>query len=163
MISDSGLWKVVFRDGNESNYGNIKAITIYKDNTGRKRVASGSADDRESSASLRNELIKNDITQKRAWGEVSDKMERYLITKYGNNIAIPNTFTSDLLPHKEVILFDDGYHYARKLGDHYHAKVLVGYTSDKQLNKKIEDSKTTKYVPLSDKIKDKVNQLNNRE
>jgi len=118
LIDDSGLWKLVTRDGK------ITAFRIYKDKFGRKAIATATDGTIRGKKDL--DLIsKQDFTRQQSWGEVSDKAEKYMI-KMGAT-PVKNIYAKLLLPGKDITLDDDGYHYYRKIGDKVIRKVIVGF------------------------------------
>jgi hypothetical protein len=118
LIKDSGMWKIVIRDGK------ITAFQIYKDAFGRKAIAfatNGTAQGKKDLSSL----TKQDSSRQQSWGEVSDAAEKYMI-KMGAT-PVKNIYAKLLLPGKDIKLDDDGYHYYRKIGDKVIRKLIVGF------------------------------------
>lgn len=149
LINDSGMWKVVFRGGSDSEWGIPTAVGIYKDKLGRKRTAIGSEDSRQGSRDARKQLIKGDSEQNRAWGEVSGNMETHLLNNYGSTIFIPAKFAQEILNKNIIEIDDDGYHYIRNLKGTPHKKILWGVVDDDELVKKIARAKEDNpYIPL---------------
>lgn len=118
LINDSGLWKLVTRNGQ------ITAFRIYKDKFGRKAIATATDGTKQGKKDL-NLLSKQDFSRQQSWGEVSDKAEAYMI-KMGAT-PVKNIYAKLLLPGKDIKLDDDGYHYYRKIGDKVIRKVIVGF------------------------------------
>lgn len=118
LINDSGLWKLVKRDGK------VTAFRIYKDKFGRKGIATAS-DGTERGKRDIILLSKQDLEMKRGWAEVSDKAESFM-TKLGGK-PVSNKYAKLLLPGKDITLDDDGIHYYRKIGDKVIRKVIVGF------------------------------------
>jgi hypothetical protein len=109
--------KAVKRDGK------ISSMNMYKDQHGRKSVASAT----DTSTQGKKDFIKTkdeDNKQKRAWGEVSGAVE-HLQKKLGVP-SIPSSRTKELID-KDVNKHDDGYHYDRKIGAEHHTKVMMGH------------------------------------
>ena len=118
LMYDSGLWKIIKRNGH------ITAFRIYKDAFGRKGIATASDGTIRGKKDL--DLITNqDIEKKRSWSEVSDKAEGYMI-RHGA-VPVSNTYARMLLPGKEITLDKDGIHYFRKIKGEVHRKVIVGF------------------------------------
>lgn len=109
--------KAVKRDGR------ITAVQLYKHRHGRKIIAAGT----DGTPQGKSDFIKinsDDHTQKRAWGEVSGKVE-HLMKKAGHP-AVSNKHASHLTG-KPVGIHDDGEHYNRMIGDHEHTKTILGH------------------------------------
>ena len=118
LINDSGLWKIVKRNGK------VTAFRIYKDKFGRKGIATAS-DGTERGKKDINLITKQDLEMKRGWSEVSDKAEGYM--KKMGAVPVSNKYVKLLLPGKDIKLDDDGFHYYRKIGDKVIRKVIVGF------------------------------------
>lgn len=109
--------KAVKRDGK------ITAVNLYKDQHGRKSIASGTNGTEQG----KKDYIKiksEDHHQKRAWGEVSGKAE-HLMRKVGMPV-VPN-HRAAALTGKHVTPHDNGEHYTRSIGGHDHTKVILGH------------------------------------
>lgn len=131
LIEKSGLWKIVTRDGK------VSAVNIYRDQHGRKSIASGT--DGSSQGKKDFLMLKDaDVKLKRAWAEVSGAPEK-ILARMGAK-PIPNKFAS-LLTGKEILeLNDDGYHYTRLIGGSPHEKIIFGIVSlTPELEKRLED------------------------
>lgn len=117
LISKSGLWKMVIRSGK------VTAVNIYKDQYGRKSIASGT--DGSTQGKKDYMMLKNaDVKYRRAWAEVSGVPEK-IIARMGAK-PIPNKF-AELLTGKEILEYnDDGFHYTRMIAGHPHEKVIYG-------------------------------------
>lgn len=117
LIAKTGLWKLITRDGV------ITALGLYKDQNGRKGIASGTDGSRQG---LRDyTMIKTEDTyMNRAWGEVSGAAERAM-QKAGAK-PIPANL-APLLTRKEILDYNpDGYHYTRLISGHPHEKIMYG-------------------------------------
>ena len=102
--------------------GNITAVRLYRDQHGRKAVASGS----DGTHQGKKDFLKiglEDHTQKRSWGEVSGAPE-HIARKMGSPV-IPSSQAGKLL-NKPVTHIDHEY-YSRDIGGVHHKKVMVGY------------------------------------
>lgn len=126
------MWKLTIRDGK------VKVVNIYKDDgTGRKRILTGTDGTKEAKAELAKNL-KDEF--ERSYAEVSDAMERFVFKYYpelANKYKIPNTEALKILQPGEAKIpdDDDGYHYDRSIGGHWHTKIMIG-TPGKKLKKK---------------------------
>ena len=117
LIQFSGLWKIVTRDGN------ITAVNIYRDQHGRKSIASGTDGSPQGKKDYL--MIKNeDVKFNRAWAEVSGAPEKILIRAGAK--AIPAKF-APILTQKEILSYNpDGVHYTRLIAGHPHEKAMYG-------------------------------------
>lgn len=117
LIEKSGLWKIIVRGGR------VTAVNIYKDQHGRKSIASGT--DGTSQGKQDFKMIKNeDVKLSRAWSEVSGAPEA-ILKKMGAK-PIPSKF-APLLTGKEILDYNsDGYHYTRLIAGHPHEKIIYG-------------------------------------
>ena len=118
LIDDSGLWKLVTRDGK------VTAVGIYKDKFGRKGIASGT--DGSTQGKKDYMMIKSeDVKHKRSWSEVSGAPEK-IMTKLGAK-PIPNKYAHALTGKHIIELNRDGFHYTRLIAGHPHEKVIMGF------------------------------------
>ncbi len=118
LIDDSGLWKLVTRDGK------VTAVSIYKDKFGRKGIASGT--DGSTQGKKDYLMIKGeDIKLKRSWSEVSGAPEK-IMTRLGAK-PIPNKYAQALTGKHILNYNDDGFHYTRLIAGHPHEKVIMGF------------------------------------
>ncbi len=103
--------------------GEITAINVYKDNHGRKLIATATNKSPRSKIDWTN-LAKDDIKKKRSWAEVSGAVEHLFSTlnspKVKNTEASTLTGKSDIEPNGE-------YKYSRKIGNERHEKTIMGY------------------------------------
>jgi hypothetical protein len=117
LIGKTGLAKLVVKQGK------VIAVTIYKDELGRKSIAGGtdgSAEGKKWFLKMREE----DIKLNRAWAEVSGKMETIMIK--GGATPIPNSMVAKILG-KPILHYDqDGYHYTREIMGEPHTKIMFG-------------------------------------
>lgn len=117
LISKGSLWKLVVRDGQ------VTAVGIYRDQFGRKAIASGTDGTRQG---LRDYKMMKVEDQKfdRAWAEVSGKPEAAMV-KAGFK-PLPSKF-APILTKKEIIEYNsDGYHYSRMIAGGIHEKIIYG-------------------------------------
>jgi hypothetical protein len=120
LIKKSGLWKLVVRNGN------ITAIRIYKNQFGRKAIASGTNGTTQGKKDY--VMIDNeDISLGRAWAEVSGAPE-YIMKKAGA-IPIPAKFAEFLTKHSLISISSDGFHYIRLIKGEPHEKIIYGTAS----------------------------------
>lgn len=106
--------------------GRITSVNFYKDQHGRKSVASGTDGTTQGKLDfLRNKS--DDMKQKRAWGEVSGKPE-HLMRKMGAPVIPAHKMGK--LTGKAVEPHEDGEHYSRDIGGHKHTKIAFGYPKE---------------------------------
>lgn len=118
LIDTTGMWKLVRRDGK------IVAAKLYKDQHGRKSVAGGTDGSEQGKTDLK-KLILDDMKQRRAWAEVSDKMTHIYLNR--GAIKIPNKYAAELTGKEIIDLDPDGYHYTRLIQGTPHEKLIVGF------------------------------------
>jgi hypothetical protein len=131
LIEKSGLWKVVVRDGK------VSAVNIYKDQHGRKSIASGTDGTPQGKKDFM--MIKNeDVKFNRAWVEVSDATEK-ILARMGAK-PIPSKFAGPLTG-KEILDYNsDGYHYTRLIAGDPHEKIIYGIVNlDPKLEEKLRN------------------------
>jgi hypothetical protein len=132
LIEKSGLWKVVVRDGK------VSAVNIYKDQHGRKSIASGTDGTPQGKKDFM--MIKNeDVKFNRAWVEVSDAPEK-ILARMGAK-PIPSKFAGPLTG-KEILDYNsDGYHYTRLIAGDPHEKIIYGIVNlDSKLEEKLRNA-----------------------
>lgn len=132
LIEKSGLWKVVVRDGK------VSAVNIYKDQHGRKSIASGTDGTPQGKKDFM--MIKNeDVKFNRAWVEVSDAPEK-ILARMGAK-PIPSKFAGPLTG-KEILDYNsDGYHYTRLIAGEPHEKIIYGIVNlDPKLEEKLRNA-----------------------
>lgn len=120
LIAKSSLWKLVVRNGH------VYAAFLYKDQQGRKSVASGTDGSdmgRRDYARVKDE----DIKLQRAWAEVSGPVER--IMKRAGAQAVPNSLANKLTGKEILELNPDGFHYTRFIAGEPHEKIIYGFIS----------------------------------
>jgi hypothetical protein len=130
LIEKSSLWKMQVRDGH------VYAVSIYKDQNGRKSIAA--ATDRSPQGKADYVRLKDaDVKLNRAWAEVSGRPEQ--IMRDSGATAIPAKFAS-ALTKKEILDYNsDGYHYTRFIGGSPHEKIIYGFvTLDAQTAQALE-------------------------
>lgn len=118
LVYDSGLWKLIIRNGS------ISAGKIYKDAYGRKGIGTLTNGSDQGKKDFKM-ITKDDMEYHRAWGEISGAVE-HLMKKYGG-FPIPSKY-AHVLTHKEILDYnEDGYHYARLIAGIPHEKVIYGW------------------------------------
>jgi hypothetical protein len=70
-------------------------------------------------------IKKADVTQKRAWAEVSGPAEA--VAKKSGGKPIPNKYTAYLTGKEILDLDSDGYHYTRLIQGEPHEKIMYGF------------------------------------
>lgn len=116
-ISKSNI-KAVRRDGK------ITAVNLYKDQHGRKSIASaqdGTPQGKKDWYKIKHE----DHTQKRAWGEVSHKV-LHIQNKMGVP-KIPSSRAKELLGKDVTPTPGDEHEYSRKIGKEVYQKTMMGH------------------------------------
>ena len=117
----------------------------------RKNVALGCINTEQGKNDL-NMILKEDINIKDrgSWCELSGKA----LGKYLNMgaIILPNTFTSELLPDKQILeLKPDGYFYTREIKGEIHTKILIGYPPNGFVGDKPDEELINKIKELGKK------------
>lgn len=112
MIDNVRFWKL------QKKGGKIVACVMYKDKGGRKMVALGSDRSAEGKKAV-NQFIFDDIKHQRAYGEVSDAVQRF-IKKY----FVPAEQVETIL-HKPVKPTGK-FTYTLEIGGHEHEKMMYG-------------------------------------
>lgn len=138
LIQKTGLWKLCVRDGH------VYAAMLYKDQHGRKSIASGT----DGSSQGKRDYLKmkdEDIGQKRAWAEVSGPVE--LIMKKSGALPVPNSLAATLTGKEILELDPDGFHYERLISGYLHRKIIYGFVN---LNKETADSLAAQGISLSE-------------
>ena len=138
LIQKSHLWKAVRRNGK------ITAVSIYKDQLGRKSIASGT--DGSTQGKKDYGMLKNgDMQLKRAWAEVSGPVEKIMIR--GGAKPVSNKLAA-VLTGKEILeLNPDGVHYTRRISGEAHEKIIFGFV---QLDAEAEAKLIAQGVNLHD-------------
>jgi hypothetical protein len=117
LIAKGNLWKLVVRAGE------VTAVGIYRDQYGRKSIASGTNGTRQGLADYKM-LKAADQKYGRAWAEVSGKPEAALIR--AGFQPLPAKF-APVLTNKEIASYnEDGVHYSRMIAGALHEKVIYG-------------------------------------
>ena len=141
MIDKLPFWKVVLVAGK------VKAVVLYKDKNGRKRVAmAGKKNDPAARAKLV-ELVHADLKFKRSWGETSGKAWGWIRKITPEDVLLSSVLTIDqvkkLSPGKEIIpgrgkdmLSKPGdpfrpFYYRRELKGELHTKIAIGKAGNK--------------------------------
>ena len=133
MVKKIPMWKLHKSDGK------IRAAALYKDKTGRKRVAiatDGSDEGKKAAA----QIMVDDLRQGRSYGETSGKSLSFMkknagehLKKHvktfdeaskisGDELRKPPSDDPDVQRHPE---YKDHF-YQRKIGDEWHTKLMVG-------------------------------------
>ena len=130
LIDKSGLWKIVVRDGK------VSAVNIYRDQHGRKSIASGTDGSPQGKKDFM--MLKSaDVKYNRAWVEVSDAPER-ILSKMGAK-PIPSKFAGPLTGKEILDYNEDGYHYTRLIAGEPHEKIMFGIVKmDPSLEEKLK-------------------------
>jgi hypothetical protein len=138
LIAKTGLWKLCVRNGH------VFAAMVYKDQHGRKSIASGT----DGSSQGKRDYLRmkdEDVTRERSWAEVSGPVE--LILKRAGAQPVPNTLAA-ALTGKEILELDpDGYHYERMISGHRHKKMIYGFVN---MDKRTADFLAYQGVELSE-------------
>jgi hypothetical protein len=118
LVTQPGIWKLVRRGDR------ITALVLYRDQQGRKSVAS--ATDRTPQGLQDLMMIKSeDLRQQRAWGEVSGRMEQIMLDLGGQPLS--NKLAATLTQKKIISLNPDGVHYTRLISGEPHEKIIIGF------------------------------------
>lgn len=125
MIENIPMWKLY------KHNGSIKAVMMYKDRGGRKRVALATDNSPEGKNALVNMLKSEYAGSGRSFAEISGPSLRFhkkiLGDEYLNKITIPSSRVSSILnePTDEIEIIDD-FEYKRKIGDQWITKRMLG-------------------------------------
>ncbi len=130
LINKTWLTKCVRKDGK------IVACKLYSDKFGRKSIAGGTDGTSSGKAALF-KMCDEDMSMKRAWCEVSGKMEKVLARS--GAVPISNVFAAALTKKPILSYNPDGLHYVREIGGHLYEKVIFAYKgfTDDQFKEKI--------------------------
>lgn len=122
MIKNIHMWKL-FKRGPD-----VKAVIMYKDKSGRKKVAIGTDKSDDAKTMLAN-MIKDEYTLGRSYGEISGKALSFTIKILGKEflqkIAIPVENVKKILIDDEIVAIDK-FNYKRKIGGSWHEKIMLG-------------------------------------
>ncbi len=134
MVQNIPMWKV-YRKG-----GSIRAVAMYKSGlSGRKRVAVATDGSNEGKGGL-SDIMTNDLTQNRSYGESSGRSLQFLIrhVKDVSVFAIDPEKVKQIQPKDEFrdVPSDDPeikahpdlkrFFYQRKIGGDWHTKIALG-------------------------------------
>lgn len=136
MVKNIHMWKL------HKKNGHVHAAVLYKDKHGRKMVACASDGSHEGKEAL-GSMLKDDITKKRAHGEVSGPALHFLKKQVGGDLK-PHAMTREQAaaampedkirkpPHDDIEIKNHpelkDHFYQRKLGDgQWHTKLMVGH------------------------------------
>lgn len=111
-----GVWKLTRRDGK------ITSFMLYRDQFGRKGIASASDGTRQGVLDWKM-LRLDDLRMKRMWAEVSGKPEKYM-TKIGYP-KVPVETAKDII--QKDIKPEDEFYYTRDIGGKPTRKTVVGF------------------------------------
>lgn len=126
LIKNTAFWKLFLKDGK------IKVVFIYKDKSGRKKIAIGTDGTKEG----KDQLIKMLIPEfERSYSEISDDFEAFIVKN------LPDLVKQYQIPFEEVqkIITDeeikpvkgDKYHFQREISGHWHTKLMIGKPNKK--------------------------------
>jgi hypothetical protein len=122
MIKNIPMWKV-FRRGDE-----VKAVMMYKDKGGRKRVAIGT-DGSDDGKNMLKKMLQDEYKSGRSFGEVSDSSLRFIQRLFSEaemkKFTVPFDVVQKTLKGKELKDVN-GYSYKRKIGGEWHEKIMLG-------------------------------------
>ena len=139
MVKHIPLWKMHKKDGK------IHAVALYKDKSGRKRVAIGTDRSPEGKKGITN-IIKNDVSQKRSYSEISGKsLEFHKAHMNVKEVALHKDEARKILndngdehrevPHDDVELLKHpelkDHMYQRKIKNEWHTKIMIGSAGNK--------------------------------
>lgn len=133
MVKELPMWKLA------THQGKLVAASLYKDTNGRKRVASATDGSPEGKAKLA-DIMKSDLTQNRAYSEVSKESLKFHIKQLGQHLeqfmvhpdhvseilgkpVSKNTDASYLSNYPE---WTHKYFYTREIGGNQEHKVMLG-------------------------------------
>ena len=138
MVQNIPMWKLSKKDGK------VTGVALYKDSEGRKRVAIATDGSDHGKKAIGN-VVRDDLKQTRAHMEVSGKSLSFLkkqihisdhvhsyeaAEKYhaqnGTQISHPPEDDPEVVRHPEL----KDHFYQRKIGDHFHTKLLLGKTGN---------------------------------
>ena len=102
--------------------GKITAVSLYKNQHGRKLIALGTNGTEEGKKDIR-KISHEDNSHKRAWGEYSGAAEK--MTRKIGMPQIPSSEAEKLIGKKVTLLNKD--RYKRKIGHEEHEKTLLGH------------------------------------
>lgn len=122
MIKNIDMWKV-FRRGDE-----VKAVMMYKDKAGRKRVAIATDGSKEGKDMLK-KMLADEYKSGRSFGEVSDAslgfIKRIFSEADFKKFVVPFDIVKETLKGKEIEDVN-GFIYKRKIGGEWHEKIMLG-------------------------------------
>lgn len=130
MITTMPIWKLK-RRGDE-----ILAVALYKDSSGRKRVAIATNATSEGKDALFN-IIRDDLERKRSWMEVSGPSLRFIERTFGDELSqyeLTPTKVQELLPDAEITPTGNGNRYTREIGGKQVEKLALGHPNVKLID-----------------------------
>lgn len=132
MIKNIPFWKLGTRDNK------LVAVAMYKDKSGRKRVAVGT-DGTQTGKEMFKTIAQDDIKHKRSYGEFSGPSLAFQYKHIDDikNHAIPTKKVEEILGEEirkpsdndpEILKFPDlkDYFYQRQIGNDWHTKIMLG-------------------------------------
>jgi hypothetical protein len=134
MINSIPFWKIAKKNSK------IVAVSLYKDKSGRKRVASGTDGSKEGKEQFER-MTREDMEQERAYVEVSSKSLTFIVKRLGSKLEkyiIKPEEAEKILKVKLVYPVPDtdpeveshpnlkDFFYQRKLGEKLVTKIMIG-------------------------------------
>lgn len=122
MIATLPMWKLA-RSGDK-----IKAVMMYKDKNGRKRVAIGT-DGSPQGKQMLFKMLKDEASTQRAYVELSGKslaVHKKLLGDLFTQLLVPATMVPDVLPKENIKLTDNQYEYIHMFNGEPITKVMMG-------------------------------------
>ena len=134
MVKNIPMWKL-----HKDSTGKVRGVALYKDKTGRKRVAMASDGSNEGKSGLAN-IIKSDVSQHRSHAEISGPslsfhkkqigdlrphaLSREAAQKAmpGDRLGVPHPNDPELVRHPEL----KDHFYTREIGGETHTKLMIG-------------------------------------
>lgn len=128
MIRKIPFWKI-FRRGQK-----VKAVMLYKDKNGRKRVATATDGDRTDSLPMLARMIRDEYLGGRAFGEVSGKMLNFIKKQFTDSefksIAIPAIQAQKIIKGVELIPGEE-FFYQCEINGQKNEKMMLGVPGKK--------------------------------
>ena len=122
MINSIPMWKL-YRTGND-----VKAVMMYKDRGGRKRVAIAT-DGSQSGKVMLFQMLKDEAKTQRAFVELSGRslaVHKKLLGDKLNDLLVPAKKVQSVLPDDEIKTTDDPHTYSRNINGEWVEKVMLG-------------------------------------
>lgn len=132
MIRMIPFWKLAVRGDK------VTALAMYKMKDGRKRVAIATDGTASGKKDLM-DILKNDLTSGRSYGEVSGPSLAFISKNFGESelkkYFVPVDVVKRVLWDDEIRAVDN-FMYERKIGGEWHEKVMIGNASLSKYYKK---------------------------